>query len=87
MHPTGFKGISHFTCIHHILLEEKLKSTRKMQRRLNRPMIEEVKAEILNLKVFASGLIQPIRIDPLGLVFQNNLNICKPKFWQSLMNN
>jgi hypothetical protein len=50
-------------------------------------MIEEVKAEILNLKVFVSGLIQPIRIDPLGLVFQNNLNICKPKFWQSLMNN
>jgi hypothetical protein len=61
--PTDFKGISPFTCMHHILLEEKSKSTRKMQC-LNHPMMEEVKAQILNLKVFVSRLIQPIRVDP-----------------------
>jgi hypothetical protein len=30
--------------------------------------------------VFVSGSIQPTRVNPLGLISQNYLNIYKPKF-------
>jgi hypothetical protein len=52
------KGISPSMCMHHILLEDNAKSTREMQRRLNSPMIEVVKAEIL--KLLDAGVIYPI---------------------------
>jgi hypothetical protein len=35
--------------MHHIPLEDNVKPTRKLQKRLNPPMIEVVKAEILKL--------------------------------------
>jgi capsular polysaccharide biosynthesis protein len=41
--------ISPSMCMHHILLEDNVKPTREMQRRLNPPMMEVVKAEILKL--------------------------------------
>jgi hypothetical protein len=31
--------------------------------------------------------LKPTRVNPLGFIFQNYLNTCKPKFWQPLMNN
>jgi hypothetical protein len=37
--------------------------------------------------VFVSGSIQPTKVDPLGLIFHNYLNICKPNFWHFLSNN
>jgi len=46
---TNIKGISPLMCMHHILLEDNAKPTRKMQRRLNPPMIEVVKVKILKL--------------------------------------
>jgi hypothetical protein len=44
--------------MHHILLEDNAKPMRAIQRRLNPPMIEVVKAEIL--KLLDSGVIYPI---------------------------
>ncbi|KAL9372531.1 hypothetical protein Peur_034775 [Populus x canadensis] len=52
------KGISPSMCMHHILLEDNVKPTREMQRRLNPPMMEVVKAEIL--KLLDAGVIYPI---------------------------
>jgi hypothetical protein len=43
------KGISPSMCMHHILLEDNVRPTREMHRRLNPPMMEVVKAEILKL--------------------------------------
>ena len=43
------KGISPLMCMHHILVEDNAKPTRKMKMRLNSPMIEAVKAKILEL--------------------------------------
>ncbi|KAJ7961823.1 Retrovirus-related Pol polyprotein [Quillaja saponaria] len=43
------KGISPPICIHKILLEDGVKPTRETQRRLNLPMMEDAKKEILNL--------------------------------------
>ncbi|PIN21706.1 DNA-directed DNA polymerase [Handroanthus impetiginosus] len=43
------KGLSPSTCMHRILLEEDSKPSREAQRRLNLPMIEVVKKEILKL--------------------------------------
>jgi len=43
------KGISPSTWMHHILLEDNVKLTREMQRRLNPPMMKVMKAEILKL--------------------------------------
>ena len=37
--------------------------------------------------VFVSGLIQPTRVDPLGLVYLDYLNTCKPKFWYFFISN
>jgi hypothetical protein len=44
--------------MHHLLLEDNAKPTREMQRRLNPPMMEVVKAEIL--KLLDAGVIYPI---------------------------
>ncbi|CAN6711705.1 unnamed protein product [Malus baccata var. baccata] len=52
------KGISPTTCMHHIFLEEGAKPTREDQRRLNPPMMEVVKKEII--KLLNCGVIYPI---------------------------
>ncbi|CAN6677835.1 unnamed protein product [Malus baccata var. baccata] len=52
------KGISPMTCMHHIFLEEGAKPTREAQRRLNPPMMEVVKNEII--KLLDCGVIYPI---------------------------
>ncbi|CAN6547339.1 unnamed protein product [Malus baccata var. baccata] len=52
------KGISPMTCMHHIFLEEGAKPTREAQRRLNPPMMEVVKKEII--KLLDCGVIYPI---------------------------
>ncbi|CAN6586207.1 unnamed protein product [Malus baccata var. baccata] len=52
------KGISPTTCMHHILLEKGAKPTREAQRRLNPPMMEVVKKEII--KLLDCGVIYPI---------------------------
>ncbi|CAN6685849.1 unnamed protein product [Malus baccata var. baccata] len=52
------KGISPTTCMHHIFLEEGAKPTREAQRRLNPPMMEVVKNEII--KLLDCGVIYPI---------------------------
>ncbi|CAN6695147.1 unnamed protein product [Malus baccata var. baccata] len=52
------KGISPTTCMHHIFLEEGAKPTREAQRRLNPPMMEVMKKEII--KLLDCGVIYPI---------------------------
>ncbi|CAN6547255.1 unnamed protein product [Malus baccata var. baccata] len=52
------RGFSPTTCMHHILLEEGAKPTREAQRRLNPPMMEVVKKEII--KLLDCGVIYPI---------------------------
>ncbi|CAN6557481.1 unnamed protein product [Malus baccata var. baccata] len=56
------KGISPTTCMHHIFLEEGAKPTREAQRRLNPPMMEVVKKEII--KLLDCGVIYPISDSP-----------------------
>ncbi|KAM1181525.1 hypothetical protein ACFX19_000121 [Malus domestica] len=52
------KGISPTTCMHQILLEEGAKPYREAQRRLNPPMMDVVKKEII--KLLDCGVIYPI---------------------------
>ncbi|CAN6570903.1 unnamed protein product [Malus baccata var. baccata] len=52
------KGISPTTCMHHILLDEGAKPSREAQRRLNPPMLEVVKKEVI--KLLDCGVIYPI---------------------------
>jgi len=52
------KGISPSMCMHHMLFEKNVKPTREMQRRLNLPMMEVVKVEIL--KLLDAEVINPI---------------------------
>jgi hypothetical protein len=52
------KGISPSTCMHRILLEEEAKPSCQPQRRLNLPMMDVVKKEIL--KLLEVGVIYPI---------------------------
>ncbi|CAN6560260.1 unnamed protein product [Malus baccata var. baccata] len=52
------KGISPTTCMHRIFLKEGAKRTREAQRRLNPPMMEVVKKEII--KLLDCGVIYPI---------------------------
>ncbi|CAN6720941.1 unnamed protein product [Malus baccata var. baccata] len=52
------KGISPTTCMHHIFLEEGAKPTREAQRRLNPPMMEVVKNEIIKLLDYRVSPIQ-----------------------------
>lgn len=54
------KGISPSTCMHRILFEEGAKPSRQLQRRLNPPMMDVVKKEIL--KLLEVGVIYPIQI-------------------------
>ncbi|KAM2417369.1 hypothetical protein ACFX1W_024221 [Malus domestica] len=67
------KGISPTTFMHRILLEERSKTSREAQRRLNPPMMEVVKKEII--KLLDCGVIYPIS-DIVGFrpfnVFQRN---------------
>lgn len=51
-------GISPNLCIHHIFLEEDIKPIRLPQRRLNLPMREVVKAEVI--KLLGAGIIYSI---------------------------
>ena len=64
------KGISPSTCMHRILLEEGPKPSRQPQRRLNPPMMDVVKKEIL--KLLEVGVIYPISdsnwVSPLQVV-------------------
>ncbi|KAB2597246.1 hypothetical protein D8674_000166 [Pyrus ussuriensis x Pyrus communis] len=52
------RGISPTTCMHRILLEEGAKPNREAQRRLNPPMMEVMKKEII--KLLDCGVIYPI---------------------------
>ncbi|XP_026439292.1 uncharacterized protein LOC113337979 [Papaver somniferum] len=52
------KGISPADCMHHIYLEEGVKTSREMQRRLNPNMKEVVRTEVL--KLLDAGIIYPI---------------------------
>ncbi|XP_044471331.1 uncharacterized protein LOC123200247 [Mangifera indica] len=52
------KGLSPSLCMHKILLEENTKPSREAQRRLNPPMMEVVKKEII--KLLNAGMIYPI---------------------------
>ena len=52
------KGISPSTCMHRILLEDEAKPSRQPQRRLNPPMMEVVKKELL--KLLQADMIFPI---------------------------
>ena len=52
------RGISNTLCVHRILLEEEAKPVRTPQRRLNPPMMEVVKKEIIKLLDY--GVIYPI---------------------------
>ena len=52
------KGISPSTCMHRILLKEGARPSRQPQRRLNPPMMDVVKKEIL--KLFEVRVIYPI---------------------------
>ncbi|PIN01369.1 DNA-directed DNA polymerase [Handroanthus impetiginosus] len=52
------RGLSPSTCMHRILLEENCRPSREAQRRLNPPMMEVVKKEIL--KLLDAGVIYPI---------------------------
>ncbi|CAN6716097.1 unnamed protein product [Malus baccata var. baccata] len=54
----NIKGISPTTCMHRILLDEGSKTSREAQIRLNPPMIEVVKKEII--KLLDCGVIYPI---------------------------
>ncbi|KAM1321565.1 hypothetical protein ACFX2F_014626 [Malus domestica] len=54
----NIKEISPTTCMHRILLEEGSKTSREAQRRLNPPMMEVVKKEII--KLLDCGVIYPI---------------------------
>nr|XP_028954189.1 uncharacterized protein LOC108170821 [Malus domestica] len=52
------KGISPTTCMHRILLEKGAKPSREAQHRLNPPMLEVVKKEVI--KLLDCGVIYPI---------------------------
>jgi len=80
---TDVKGISPSMCMHHILLEDNAKPTREMQRRLNPPMMEVVKAEILKLldaeviyPITDSKWVAPIHVVPkkTGITLVKNKN-------------
>jgi hypothetical protein len=36
--------------------------------------------KVLSWFLYVGQKLKPIRVDPLGLIFQNYLNTCKPKF-------
>ena len=77
------KGISPSTCMHHILLEEGAKPSYQPQRRLNPPMMDVVKKEILKLlevgviyPILDSNWVSPIQVVPkkTGITVVKNQN-------------
>ncbi|XP_026410339.1 uncharacterized protein LOC113305532 [Papaver somniferum] len=68
------KGISPSTCMHRILIVEGAKPTREAQRRLNPPVMEVVKKEIL--KLLDVGITYPISdnkwVSPVQVVPKNS---------------
>ncbi|XP_070668972.1 uncharacterized protein [Malus domestica] len=65
------RGISPTTCMHRILLEEGTKPSREAQHRLNPPMMEVVKKEIIKLldcgmiyPIFDSHWVSPVQVVP-----------------------
>ncbi|CAN6719198.1 unnamed protein product [Malus baccata var. baccata] len=65
------KGISPTTCMHRILLEEGAKPSREAQRRLNPPMMDVVKKEIIKLldceviyPISDSHWVSPVQVVP-----------------------
>ena len=88
------KGISPSTCMHRILLEEGAKPSRQPQRRLNPPMMDVVKKEILKLlevgviyPISDSNWVSPVQVVPkkTGLTVVKNQNDelipTRFKFW------
>ncbi|KAL0399965.1 UNVERIFIED_CONTAM: Retrovirus-related Pol polyprotein from transposon opus [Sesamum radiatum] len=70
------KGLSPSTCMHRILLEEGAKPSREAQRRLNPPMMEVVKKEIL--KLLDAGLVLGHIVSSRGIeVDQAKIDIIK----------
>ena len=68
---TDIKGISPLICTHGIYLEENVKPSREMQRKLNPNMKEIVKNEVINLLdngiiylIFDSKWISPTQVVP-----------------------
>ena len=59
---SDLKGIIPLVCTHHIYLEEEAKLVFQPQRRLNRHMQEEVRAEVF--KLLQAGIIYPISDSP-----------------------
>ncbi|CAN6552448.1 unnamed protein product [Malus baccata var. baccata] len=82
------KGISPTTCMHRILLEEGAKPYREAQRRLNPPMMDVVKKEIIKLldcgviyPISDSHWVSPIQVVPKksgGIVVKNEDNELVP---------
>ncbi|CAL5409726.1 unnamed protein product [Camellia sinensis] len=77
------KGISPYTCMHRILLEEGAKPSRKPQRKLNPPMMDVVKKEILkllevgvNYPISDSNWVSPVQVVPkkTGITIVKNQN-------------
>ncbi|KAM2091890.1 hypothetical protein PS2_030064 [Malus domestica] len=68
------RGMSPTTCMHRILLEEGTKPSREAQRRLNPPMMEVVKKEII--KLLDCGVIYPISdshwVSPVQVVLKKS---------------
>ena len=79
----NIKGISPSTCVHHILLEEGAKPSHQPQRRLNPPMMDVVKKEILKLLevgviylISDSNWVRPVEVVPkkTGIIVVKNQN-------------
>lgn len=77
------KGISPFTCMHRILLEEGAKLSHQLQRRLNPPLMDVVKKEILKLLevgviylISDSNWVSPVQVVPkkTGITAVKNQN-------------
>ena len=77
----NIKGISPSTCMHHILLEEGAKPSHQPQRRLNPPMMDVVKKEILKLLevgviylISDSNWVRPVEVVPkkTGIIVVKN---------------
>ena len=79
----NIKGISSSTCMHCILLEEGAKPSRQLQRRLNPPIMDVVKKEILKLLkvgviylISDSNWVRPVQVVPkkTGIIVVKNQN-------------
>ena len=75
------KGISPSTCMHRILLEDGAKPTKEAQKRLNPPMMDVVKKEIL--KLLEVGVIYPIS----NSKWTNPIQVVPKKFEMTVVKN